>query len=269
MNDIKLWEKTPFYDGKIGQPEPYLRHYPADGRACVIVCPGGAYEFISPREGEPVALWLNSIGISAFVLTYRVAPYTEKATTGDILRAVRVVRHNAANFGTDKNKIGVLGFSAGGHLASSAATHFSDFAFDRLDEADDESSRPDAAILCYPVISSDGEIRHEGSFKNLLGGKAGDGELLRYYSNEKQIKPDTPPCFLWHTRCDGVVPAENTLSFALGLQKNKIPYELHIYDKGCHGLALCGEDMINEHGDLRASEWTKSCQEWLRSINFR
>ena len=188
MNNNKLWDKTPFFDENINQPEPFLKPYIKDGaKSAVIVCPGGAYRDLAEHEGHPVALWLNSIGITAFVLTYRLAPYTEKAITGDILRAVRVVRSNAENFGIKKNKIGVLGFSAGGHLASSAAVHFSDFVFPKTDDTDNERPRPDAAILCYPVISSDSGMCHGDSFKNLLGEKFGDEKLMNYYCNEKAV----------------------------------------------------------------------------------
>ena len=267
MNNIKLWDKTPFFDENINQPEPFLKPYIKDGaKSAVIVCPGGAYRDLAEHEGHPVALWLNSIGITAFVLTYRLAPYTEKAITGDILRAVRVVRSNAENFGIKKNKIGVLGFSAGGHLASSAAVHFSDFVFPKTDDTDNESPRPDAAILCYPVISPDSGMCHGDSFKNLLGEKFGDEKLMNYYSNEKAVKPDTPPCFLWHTGGDDGVPPENSMEFAKGLQKNKIPYEIHIYAGGRHGMGLAQN--LKGENTFRIEKWTESCEEWLKSIDF-
>lgn len=253
---IKLWNNTPGYCEQYGQPEPYLDFYPAENsRAAIIVCAGGGYCGRAAHEGVPVALWLNSVGISAFVLSYRFAPYRYNEISGDVLRAVRLVRFNRERYSLDADKIGILGFSAGGHLASTAAVHFDHEGFyPPTDDADKESARPDAAVLCYSVISTDEKIVHQGSFKNLLGENYGKPELMTFFSNEKQIKQNTPPTFLWHTSDDPVVDVRNSLCFAAELRENQIPYELHIYPKGRHGLALEQE------------LWTESCESWLHMV---
>lgn len=261
--NIKLWEKdVPYFNPKYNQNEPDMEFFKGkDGNGCVIVCAGGGYLVRAPHEGVPVAEWLQKSCVSAFNLTYRFAPYTYKATVGDVLRAVRVARHYADELGYDKNKIGVLGFSAGGHLASCAAVHFDDLE-EKIagDEIDNESSRPNAAILCYPVISSDEKIWHEGSFRNLLGEDFDDKK--DFFSNENQIKDNTPPVFLWHTSNDATVSVVNSLRFAEGLRKKQIPFELHIYPYGRHGLGLAKEED-------RVAEWTNACENWLKTINFR
>ena len=258
---FKLWEQnTPFFNPDFGQAEPDMEFFKGEGKGCVIVCAGGAYSFRSDHEGIPVAKWLQSAGVSAFNLTYRFAPYRYKATVGDVLRAVRLARHYAGELGYDRDKIGVLGFSAGGHLASCAAVHFDDCE-EKIagDEIDSESSRPDAAILCYPVISSDETIGHMGSFENLLGD---ENDKRDFFSNENQIKDNTPPTFLWHTSDDEAVNVENSLRFAAGLRRKNIPFELHVFPHGQHGLGLARDTD-------RVGEWTTACENWLKTINFR
>lgn len=255
---IKLWNNnTPGYDESLNQPEPRIVPYITDSdkpTACIIVCPGGGYGHLADHEGAPVCEWLNSIGISAFCLSYRLNPYKYEYITNDILRAIRVVRYNASRYNIDENKIGILGFSAGGHLCSSAAVHYNDAILDEADPADRVSSRPDCAILCYPVISSDSGIAHTGSFKYLLGDDM-TIELLDYYSSEKHIDENTPPMFIWHTAEDTGVPCANSLVMARALSEKRIPFELHIYPEGRHGLGLAE--------GLYASEWTKNCEKWL------
>jgi len=264
---IKIWDKTPLFNEEYGQPEPNLKPFLLENKkktGAVIVCPGGGYRHLAPHEADPVAKWVNSTGLSAFVLTYRVEPYTYKATISDVLRAVQYVRYNAEKFGIDPERIAVLGFSAGGHLASSAAVHFDDFEIaGEKDEISKTSARPDAAVLCYPVISADKEIAHLPSFERLLGEDCENENVRNFFSNEKQIKPDTPPTFLWHTAADATVNVINSLVFAKGLKDKDIPFELHIFPNGRHGLSL------GDTGEVeRISEWTKSCENWFKTINF-
>ena len=260
---IHLWEGlipglNSAYGSEIPGMVPYIIN---DGKkhGAVIVCPGGGYAVKAPHEGEPIALWLNSIGISAFVLQYRVAPYMHPIPLLDAQRAIRYVRHNAEKWNIISDKIGILGFSAGGHLASTAATHFDNGSTESADPIDMESSRPDAAILCYPVISF-GEYRHHGSMVNLIG-ETPDIDLKRLLSNELQVTPQTPPVFLWHTADDEGVPVENSLLFAGALSKNKVDFSLHVFPNGRHGLGLASEDPV-------VSVWTGLCGKWLKQLGL-
>ncbi len=176
----------------------------------------------------------------------------------DVQRSIRFIRYNSKKFNVDPNRIGVLGFSAGGHLAGISAVHF-DFGKKDDDEIDKVSCRPDMAILCYPVITT-GEYRHENSIKTLLG-KNPSQELLDFMSIEKQIKKDTPPMFLWHTAEDASVPMENSLFLAKALKEKGIDFELHIFPKGRHGLGLLNEVPY-------VTRWARLCEEWLREKNF-
>lgn len=236
---------------------PYLVDSTTPG-GCVIVCPGGGYAHRAPHEGEPIALALNERGLSAAVCDYRIAPYQHPYPLLDAQRAIRWVRANAAALNVLPDKVGILGFSAGGHLVASAATHYDGGRTDG-DEIDRQSCRPDAVIPCYAVISF-GEFGHTGSMRNLLGENPPE-ELVASLSNETQVTADTPPCFLWHTADDGGVPAENTLLFAQALARNKVPYEVHIYRSGRHGLGLAPEFP-------HIATWIDLCAEWLREIGF-
>lgn len=257
---IKLWENTPGFDSSLGQAEPFMTEYivKSDKPApAVIVCPGGAYAHLAEHEGGPVCEWLNSIGISAFWLRYRLTPCRHTYITNDALRAIRYVRYNAESFNINPEKIGILGFSAGGHLASSATVHYMDATLDEKDPVDGVSSRPDFSVLCYPVISSDPKIAHGGSFDNLIGEEM-TIELLDYYSNEKHVTEDTPPVFLWHTSSDEGVPCGNSVVMAKALKAKNVPVEMHIYPEGRHGLGLA-------EGHY-AEKWTKDCENWLKLI---
>ena len=260
----KLWESNniPYHDGNSGE-EPIIIEYlikSSSPAPCVIVLPGGGYSMLADHEGAPIAKWLNSLGISSFVLRYRRTPYYYKGITGDALRAIRYVRYYADKFNIDPARIGILGFSAGGHLAASAATLFNDAELNSDDPIDSMSSRPDCAVLCYPVISSSKDIAHIGSFENLLQDNMTE-ELLEKYSLEKQIRDNTPPVFMWHTAEDASVPVANSLRFGEALAKKKIPFELHVYPEGVHGLGLA-EDIP------RACDWPSDCAKWLRYIGF-
>jgi len=236
-------------------PTPDARH------AAVIVCPGGAYVRLAvAKEGSDVTRFLNSLGVSAFVLKYRVAPYRYPAALRDLLRAVRYVRSNAAALGIDPARIGVFGSSAGGHLAASAATLFDSPDGKTGAELDAESARPDFAALLYPVITMKGPYAHAGSRDALLGPKPAK-DLVQKTSLELRVTKRTPPVFLVHTSEDQSVPVENSLAFYAALRSAGVPAELHVYEKGPHGFGL--------RPDLGpTSEWPKRFAEWLRARDF-
>jgi acetyl esterase/lipase len=260
---IELWpEGAPLANGVSDEDVPAIMAYPVQGqrRGAVIVCPGGGYGMRADHEGEPIALWLNSIGIHAFVLRYRVAPYQYPCALTDIQRAIRYARHNADGLGINGSKIGVLGFSAGGHLTASIGTHYDSGNPDAEDAIDRQSCRPDAIVLCYPVITMKPPFYHEGSMLNLLG-RTPDPELIELLSNEGQVTTDTPPAFLWHTSDDEAVPVENSLMFASALRQKKVPFDLHVYETGHHGLGLAKED-------AHVASWTSVCGLWLKRHQF-
>jgi acetyl esterase/lipase len=234
---------------------PYLAKSP-NGTA-VIVCPGGGYQHLAmDHEGVQVAKWLNSLGISAFVLQYRLGPkYHHPAMINDAQRAIRTVRSRAAALHIQPDRIGIWGFSAGGHLASTAATHFDAGNPNAPDPIDRMGSRPDFAILAYPVISL-GEFAHVGSRVNLLG-KDADPKLVEDLSNDLRVTAQTPPTFLFHTTADTTVPVENSVRFYLALRKAGVPAELHIFQNGPHGVGLAPTDAT-------LSAWSGLLANWLR-----
>jgi acetyl esterase/lipase len=229
--------------------------------AVVVVCPGGGYGGHADHEGRPIAEWLNGLGVTAVVLKYRLAPDSQHpAMLQDAARAIRTVRANAESWKIDPKRVGVLGFSAGGHLASTIATHFDAGDPNASDPIDRLSSRPDRAILIYPVITFLPPYTHGGSRKNLLGANPSK-ELVESLSNELQVTKDTPPTFLAHTDQDSAVPPENSLLFALALRKAKVPVELHVFEKGQHGLGL-------GRPGFAFSEWPQLCAKWLEVQGF-
>ena len=234
---------------------PYLAKSP-NGTA-VIICPGGGYQHLAmDHEGVQIAKWLNSLGISAFVLQYRLGPkYHHPAMIDDAQRAIRTVRSRAASLHIDPSRLGIWGFSAGGHLASTAATHFDAGNPNASDPIDRAGSRPDFAILAYPVISL-GEYAHVGSRNNLLG-KEPDPKLVEDLSNDQRVTIQTPPTFLFHTTADPVVPVENSVRFYLALRKAGVPAELHIFQNGPHGVGLATTDAT-------LSAWSGLLANWLR-----
>ncbi len=236
-----------------------------DNFACVLVLPGGGYHMVSHQEGPPVAGWLNSIGISAVVLEYTVGEKIYPLPQQQALYALRSIRANAAQNKIDPNRIGVIGFSAGGHLAACVSQGFDREAW-HLDPdrtLGELSGRPDAAMLCYPVIQS-GETGHSGSFDNLFGQDAGT-EVRAQVSWEQQAHPQSPPTFLWHTAEDATVPVENSYAMALALQKNKTPHELHVFPTGNHGLGLCSIDTRRQDS---AGQWRGLAERWLLNLGF-
>ncbi|HET6441522.1 MAG TPA: alpha/beta hydrolase [Phycisphaerae bacterium] len=260
---VFLWsDGAPGAKGNSLEDKPRITPYlvPGDGpNACVVVCPGGGYGGRAAHEGEPVARWLNTLGISGVVLDYRVAPYRHPIPLGDAQRAIRFVRAKAAEWRIDPKRVGILGFSAGGHLAASASTIFDAGNPDATDPIDRRSCRPDATVLCYPVITF-GEFRHHCSMVNLLGNDP-DPKLRESLSLETRVTPQTPPTFLWHTSDDSGVPVENSLLYAMALRKNKVPFALHVFPHGPHGIGLAAN--VPE-----ARQWPTLCAEWLKGLGF-
>lgn len=257
---LRLWDgDAPGALGKDDADIPTLTVYrPADDKAngaAVVICPGGGYGGLAGHEGKPVAEWLNTLGVTGAVLKYRLGPkYHHPVELGDVSRAIRTVRSHASDWKLDAHRIGVLGFSAGGHLASTAATHFDDGDANTSDPIDKVSSRPDIAILIYPVITMTDPLTHGGSRHNLLGDHPSP-ELIELLSNEKQVTDKTPPCFLVNSVDDPAVPVENSIMFFQALKAHHIPAEMHLPEHGGHGYGLGGSDP-----DL---QWPKMCAGWL------
>jgi acetyl esterase/lipase len=263
LESVPLWEKgAPGARGDGPEDRPRLTPYlpGGTGRAAIVVCPGGGYGGRAPHEGEPVARWLCGLGVAGIVLDYRVAPYRHPIPLGDAQRAVRVVRFRAAEWGVDPARVGILGFSAGGHLAVSAATIYNEGRDGPADPIERLSCRPDALIACYPVITFD-KFRHDGSMRNLLGQEP-DERLREYLSLENRVTARTPPTFLWHTADDASVPVGNSLLLASALRRNGVPFALHVFPHGCHGLGLAPDDPT-------VRQWTDLCARWLDDIGFR
>lgn len=263
---ITLWENgAPNAAGKeaidIPTITPYLAPKETATGATIIVFPGGGYTHLSEiKEGSDVAKWLNTLGISAFVVKYRLGmKYHQPNQLLDAARAMRIVRSRAKEWDLDTGRIGILGFSAGGHLASTLGTHYDTGKPDAKDEVERVSSRPDLMILMYPVITM-GEFTHQSSKLNLLD-KDPSPDLVKLYSNELQVTKDTPPTFLVHTMTDATVPVENSLMFADALRKNKVSFEMHIYEQGPHGFGLAPTMPI-------LATWTGRCADWLGLHGF-
>jgi acetyl esterase/lipase len=258
-----LWpEGAPGALGNDDQDKPSLTRYPADpakaNGTAVVVCPGGGYRNLAmDHEGKQVAEWLNTLGISAFVLKYRLGPkYHHPIELHDAQRAIRTVRARAQEFHVAANRIGMWGFSAGGHLASTAGTHFDSGDTASASPVDRVGSRPDFLVLAYPVISFIDSV-HVGSRTNLIG-KDYDPKLAEYLSNDRQVTKDTPPTFLFHTDGDTGVPAENSVLFYLALRRAGVPAEMHIYEKGKHGVGLAQSDPILATWPGRLADWFKT-----------
>jgi acetyl esterase/lipase len=258
-----LWKgSAPGAQGTAPEDVPTLtRFLPAPERAtgaAVVVAPGGGYTHLAmDHEGVVVARWLNSIGIAAFVLKYRLGPkYHHPVELGDAQRALRTVRSRAAEWRVDPARIGILGFSAGGHLASSASTHFDAGDPRASDPIDRVSSRPDFSILIYPVITLEDPYAHRGSRENLLG-KDADPALVWSLSSERQVTPKTPPTFLVHTSDDATVPVENSLMYYRALRAAGVPAELHVFETGPHGFGTAP-------GNPLLSQWPSLAESWMR-----
>lgn len=267
--EFLLWpDGAPGARGNEDHDKPSLTpHWPAPAKAtgaAMIVCPGGGYGGLAPYEGRDYALWLNEQGIAGFVLKYRLGRhgYRHPAMLEDAARAVRFVRAHAKEWGLDPKRIGIMGSSAGGHLAATLLVHFDDGDAKAADAIDRLSSRPDVGVLCYPVISM-GEFTHKGSRRNLLGDNP-SRELIEHLSPELQVTPKTPPTFIFHTVEDQAVPVENALLFASALRRHEVPFALHIYPNGRHGVALGSK----EYDPTRWHPWTRNCAFWLHGQGF-
>lgn len=223
----------------------------------VIVCPGGGYAHLATdKEGTMVAQWWNSIGVTAFVLKYRLGPkYHHPIELGDAQRAIRTVRARAAEWGVRPDRVGIMGFSAGGHLAATAGTHFESVNTVAGDPIDTQSSRPDFLVLCYPVISFI-DHPHVGSRQYLLGDNP-DPQLVENLSNERQVTAQTPPTFLFHTTNDRTVPVENSVMFYMALRKAGVPAEMHLYENGPHGVGLAPTDEALSSWPARLADWMR------------
>ncbi len=250
--------------GALGSEEkdiPTLTAYlPAEGEAngaSFLVLPGGGYGSLANHEGEGYAKWLAAQGIAAYVLKYRLGSsgYRHPVMIEDAARALRTVRAWARRDGRDPARIGIIGSSAGGHLASTLLVLHDGGQADAVDPIERESSRPDLGVLCYPVITS-GEHAHRGSFNNLLGENP-PAELLHQLSTELHVTPETPPTFLWHTFGDQAVPVENSLLFASALTRAGVPFELHVYERGGHGMGLPGPGKPTPPWDAEVLRWLK------------
>lgn len=261
IRKIALWEagELPGYDMGLG-PAPHLDAFLLKTKepiGAVLICPGGGYGHIAEHEGAPVAQWLNSLGYAAFVLHYRVAPYRHPYPLVDARRALCHIRFNSQNYGIRADKIGVLGFSAGGHLAASLCTQQDLSGIeDDIDPVERMSSRPDFMILGYPVVTFSGRHAHADTMKNLLG-HIPDGDERAAFSIEKNIRAKTPPAFIWHTAEDETIPVQNSLVLAGALSEAGIPVQMHVFSRGHHGIGLAQ--------GAEAGAWTELCAAWLQT----
>lgn len=279
---IKLWpDKIPFSTGTIGEEElldrghiqniqdptitVYLPEKNIATGAAVVICPGGGYRLLAiQHEGHDIARWLNKFGVAGIVVKNRL-PTSDNITNKsevalkDAQRAVRMVRHHAADWGIEKDKIGIMGFSAGGHLASTVGTHYDNGETDASDPIQKESCRPDFMILMYPVITMTEDFMHKGSRRNLLGENPAD-EQAHLFSNEKQVTADTPPALLIHSTDDKGVPVANSICFYEALVAHGVPAEFHAFHSGGHGYGL-GRDDGTSH-----NLWAENAEAWLKDV---
>jgi len=285
QSTIRLWtDSIPYSNGTIGQEEftdqghvrniqdPTITVYLPDSSknkgAAVVICPGGGYWLLAIKhEGHDVAKWFNEIGVAGIVLKNRLPTsdnITDKSEVAlaDAQRAVRMTRFHAGEWGIDPAKIGIMGFSAGGHLASTAGTHFDRGLAESADPVQKVSCRPDFMILLYPVITMSEPTMHSGSMKNLLGENPTEEQKLRF-SNEKQVTADTPPTILVHSSDDRGVPVANSILFYEALIANGVSAELHIYNSGAHGYGLGRNDGTSHN------HWREACAAWMKDMVFR
>lgn len=270
--EFPLWPagEVPLAKGNQPTDIPTLTSYqPSNGAAtnapAMVILPGGGYGGLAQHEGKDYALFLNREGIRCWVLKYRLgsSQYRHPAMLFDAARAIRWVRAHAAELGVDPNRIGIMGSSAGGHLASTLLTHHDSGKPDATDPVDRVSSRPDMGVLCYPVITM-GTHTHAGSRRNLLGDSP-DPALIENLSNELQVNSQTPPTFLWSLRDDAAVPIENSLQFVLACRKAQVPFEIHLYDGKPHGIGLGAKppEFAGAHA------WTSDLLAWLKARGWR
>lgn len=267
---LTLWPEgeTPRALGNDAKDVPTLTAYwpPSEKAtgAAIVVCPGGGYRVLAPHEGEAYARWLNDLGIAAFVLKYRLISggYHVSDSLQDAARAIRTVRANAEAWQLDSKRIGIMGSSAGGHLSATLSTRFDGGNSDLDDKIERASSRPDVCILCYAFILFDRNDKPERHEQFL--GKTASPEQIRAYAPALNVRSDTPPCFIWQTVADPGVKVENALVFAEALRQAKVPFDLHLYQNGPHGIGLG----IKEYDPAKLHPWTRDCAFWLGEQGF-
>jgi acetyl esterase/lipase len=262
---ILLWTGEPTSSESSTSEAPIAKLYLAKtknshGTPMLVVCPGGGYGGLAAdHEGDQIARWANDINMSALICYYRHRGQGvgHPVPLQDAQRAIRLARAQATEWNVNPSKVGIMGFSAGGHLASTVLTHFDAGLGDKADPVAKQSSRPDFGILCYPVIGMGKPYTHEGSQRNLLG-ESPDPQWIAALSNEEQVTAQTPPTFLWHTSEDKAVLTENSIFFYAAMVKHHVPGELHIFEKGEHGVGLAR--------DIPGTEaWSRLCENWLRT----
>jgi acetyl esterase/lipase len=263
---VRLWEGDA--PGAIGTEEKdvptvsvYLPGNQPAPTGAIVICPGGGYGGLAmDHEGHQIAQWANEMGFAGIIVSYRHRGrgYGHPAPMLDAQRAVRLTRSRAPEWNIDPARVGILGFSAGGHLTTTVLTHFDRGDPQAIDPVDQQSCRPDFGVVCYAVIALGREYTHQGSQRNLLGESASE-ELIESLSNERQVTADTPPCFVWHTAADQAVPVENSIHFFSALMTAGVPAELHIFPEGRHGIGL-GASVPG------ASQWPKLCEVWLKKL---
>ena len=264
--EFKIWERETYIFGRVRNVrEPSLTIYlPPEDKAsgtAVVICPGGGYKTLAiKKEGYKIAAWLNSLGVAGFVLKYRHHQHAHPIPLMDAQRAIRMVRSRSEEWNVDPDKVGIMGFSAGGHVASTLGTHFDTKTDGKSDPIDKIDCRPDFMILIYPVVSMLDHVTHKGSKINLLGENPKES-IVEELSNELQVTKKTPPTFLVHAKDDKTVLPENTIYFYRALRKAAVPAEMHIYENGGHGFGL------GIRGGLVAS-WPQRCMDWMRSLNL-
>jgi acetyl esterase/lipase len=266
---VRLWEgDAPNATGKEDKDIPtaivYLPETTKASIPALVICPGGGYGGLAvDHEGHQIAKWANDMGMAGVIVLYRHRGrgYGHPNPLLDAQRAIRLTRHHATQWKIDSKRVGIIGFSAGGHLTSTVLTHSDAGDANASDPIDRQSSRPNYGILCYPVIALGESFTHKGSQKNLLGDSPSD-DLVKSLSNEKQVTAQTPPTFLWHTAEDKVVAAENSLRFYSAMVTAGVPGELHVFPLGRHGLGLAAKD-------VGAHQWPELCKNWLKQIGMR
>lgn len=236
-------------------------------RPCMVICPGGGYRFCSPREAEPIALNFIPEGFNAFVLYYTCSPKRFPTQIREVAAVMELIYKNSDEWKCDTDKVSIIGFSAGGHLAGHYSTMFD---CTEVREVFPESKAPNGSILCYPVISAEEGKCHAGSFKNLVGHHPLSEEEMNKFSLEYCVKENTPPAFIWHTAADDAVPVYSSLAYANALSKYKIPFELHIFPKGWHGIATSDIQTMTENDEFIAYNhvWIEEAKKWLKFMNL-
>ncbi len=239
-------------------------------RPCMVVCPGGGYAMCSERESEPIALQLLPEGYNVFVITYSVKPNLFPTQIREVAALIELIHSNAEEWNCDTNRILIMGFSAGGHLAANYTTMFD---CKEVRDVFPESKPVNGSVLCYPVITADPNHSHPGSFINLTGHEVPTEDDINYFSCDRNVKETTPPAFIWHTAADNVVPVMNSILYSTALSKYKIPFELHIYPQGGHGLSTCEVQTCDipasiPHIYSHNNAWVESLKKWLKLMNF-